>query len=155
MEKLIYPDFFLLDGDKRDKQHRLLNYSDKHFEGQLPNAALMLIKQYGDNKNLTNKEWKKEKRTFYVSWEKNNQKIQSEPINYHIILNSIKNNRGFKPHLLKLPVIREEFMDVSTNYGLASHPTTPKAEPQIRIVAWNRDDFLGEDFPIKPVLARE
>ncbi|SFG61306.1 hypothetical protein [Pontibacter chinhatensis] len=151
----IYPDFFILDGDKRNKEHKLLVYSDKYAEGQLPNAALMLIRQYGKSKRLTAKEWKKEKRTFYVSWERDSQKIQSEPINYQIILNNIKNNNIFLPHLLRLPTLTEEFIDISTNYGLASHPITHNLEPQIKFVAWNRDGFLGENFPIKPILARE
>lgn len=155
MREGLYPEFFLIDGAKRNKDHRLLTYSSKVLEGRIPLVAVLIIQQYGSSKLLTEREWKKEKRTFYVSWKIKDKIIKSNLINYNVILTSLRKNLQFIPSVLNLPPIYEEFIDISTNYGLASHRVTTFNKPQINFVAWNRDGFLGKDFPIKPILARE
>lgn len=116
---------------------------------------MILIKQYGKGKKNSDSQWKKIKATFFVTWQKGKSEIKSKPINYQIILNNIKVNGVFKPNLLDLPYLTEEFMDISTNTGLASHKLTPDSRPRANLLAWNRDQFLGENYPIKPALSRE
>lgn len=147
-------DFILIDIENRDKEHKLLSLSDKYIPGNLPFAVLILIKQYGKSKIQTEKQWKEEKRTFVVYWGERNEKT-SKPINYRTILDNIKQNSFFYPYSLDLPNLTEDFLDISTNSGLVSHNLTTDMKPQVHLVSNNRDQFLGENFPIKPLLTRE
>jgi len=156
LKNTLKDDFLVTYEGDFDFSHKYFCYADKHASGIIPYATLLLINWYAADKKLTSKQWKKETRTIDVRWtDLGPRNVVSAPINYKILLNHIKENGNFIPEKLSLPKNREEFFDKSTNFALASHLVDDNSKPRINMMVWNRDEFLGEDFPIKPSLKRE
>lgn len=152
---MLLGEFFMFDHDERDKSHKYFHFEDKRPEGRIPYATLILVEQYVGNKKLTANKWKADKSLSVVNWEKDGEKIISDPINYSVILNYIKKHGQFNPYELKLPYISEHFIDVATSFGVTSHFLFNDTEPQNGYQMWNNEMFLGDRYPITPRLNRE
>jgi hypothetical protein len=147
--------FFMFDYDGRNKSHKYFQFEDKRPEGRIPYATLILIELYIRSKKQTANQWKADKSLSVVNWEKNGKKVISEPINYSVILNHIKRHGQFNPSSLNLPYISEQFIDVTTAFGVTSHFLIDDTKPQNHYQMWNDQMFLGAKYPITPKLNRE
>lgn len=147
--------FFMFDHDGRDKSHKYFYFEHRRPEGRIPYVTLTLIEQYVRSKKQTANQWKADKSLSVVNWEKDGKKITSEPINYSIILNHIKSQGEFNPYKLGLPFISEQFIDVTTSFGVTTHVLTDGTKPQGHFQMWNDQLFLGDKYPITPSLSRE
>lgn len=148
-------DFFMFNHESRDVNHKYFQFVDKRTEGRIPYATLILVEQYIRSKNQTVSQWKLDKSMSVVNWEKDDKKVVSEPINYSVILNIIKQYGWFNPAPLRLPAICEEFLDVTSSVGITTHDLVDDVTPQGHFSMWNTDSFLGENYPITPKLNRE
>jgi hypothetical protein len=151
----MFADFFIFEGEMRDKNHIYLKCSSDRIPGRVPYVTLLLIKRYITHKSQSDAAWRIDKELGEVHWDNNNVKIDSLPINYSIILNNIKQNWYFKQDKLKLFIIREPFLDVATCAGLAMHSVTDEGEPQVSFTITPGEHFMGENYPVVPMLKSE
>ncbi|NID09395.1 hypothetical protein [Fibrivirga algicola] len=143
----------MLESPDRNKLHKYLQNSNKPLEGRIPFASLLLAEQYLSKKNKTIKQWKEDKVPAVVNWENKIEKrtVTSKGINYVIILNHIKKYGYFNPKQFDLYSIREDFLDLKTEVGVALHTKDKRTSIEL----WNSSNYLGENFPITPNLGRE
>ena len=150
-----YSEFFHFGPERRNKEHQYLKFSNEREKDRIPNATYWLISQYVQSTKQAHGKWKKDRKFWTVNWEKDGTKNTSDPINYSVILNSIKKHIVFRPAALNLPIACEPFLDITTSLGVTEHRVLDDGRPQLHISPANSTDFLGENYPIHPVLSQE
>jgi hypothetical protein len=140
----------------RNKNHHYIQYSSKPIEGYLPEAAYEICRMYGGNQNK--QQWKKEKRTFTLSYDdlKTMEKKESIPYNYNLISNQLRKSGFFKLGQFNFPNSCCSWLDCATNMKVTFHKKVENGEkPWINFGEGGLNESFGENFPIKPIIKRE
>jgi len=118
-------------------------------------ATFLFIAFYMPKKQTARK-WKKDAKSYIVSWTDQNGKIQkSEPINYKIISSFIREHGFFSERAFNLGPMQCFWLDFTLNTTINFHRFDNTGSSGLSISDGVPQQQYGENYPINPVLNRE
>ncbi|MEO8068771.1 MAG: hypothetical protein ABI599_13835 [Flavobacteriales bacterium] len=107
------------------------------------------------NVNMSQKQWRKERRTWNVGWKhKNGAEVTSKPVNYLLITEVVREKGHFDPAHWNLPRMECFWMDGQLDIGLDFHAHDHLGDT-MGIISGIPQQQFGPLYPIKPRLERE
>jgi len=135
--------------------HKYILFDDKPRTGANTDVASMIIDVFFRNKQSL-KKWRKDKILYQITWTDRNQQPQkSQPINYLVISEFIRENGFFDTKQFNLPDLECFWLDFSLNYKINFHLFDHTAPTGLFIEDGIAQQQYGQDYPIKPKLNRE
>lgn len=135
--------------------HQFITSTGKPRNGFISQVCWAIVQHYLSNANLSQNQWRKERKTWDVGWtEKNGQAMKSKPVNYLRISEDLRARGRFDPSRWNLPDMECFWLDGQLNIGLNFHVHDLNGDT-MGIVSGIPQQQFGPRYPLKPKLERE
>lgn len=136
--------------------HKYITYQgNKPKNGVITEIALVIVEYYFKQKRPVT-QWRRDNRTYTIDWATERNDIRkSNPFNYVLIAEQLRQNGQFKPEYFNLPPFECYWLDKSAGLSINFHKTDDGSTHALTVSDGTPAVQFGEHYPILPKLDRE